>query len=306
MSLRFVEDRRTLFWAFVLFPLVPALAYAWPALTLYLVPCSLYLSYCSGVLAHNHSHCPLFSGRRANTLYGAWLSIFYGFPLFAWVPTHNQNHHRYVNAEGDATRTTRHRAQNSLFALLSYPLASGRWQLREIIAYLRSPAGRQPAWRRRVWLEFSALILTHGGAGGLAIALYGPWLGAAVYLASVGLPALLATYFMMFTNYVQHVDCDASSIDDHSRNFTSPFWNWFVFQNGYHTVHHEQPGVHWSRYPALHAARAARIDPRLNVSSMFAYLWSAYFNPAAPASTGDSSGGRRTPGLRWFRSSRAA
>jgi beta-carotene hydroxylase len=97
-----------------------------------------------------------------------------------------------------------------------------------------------------------------------------------VYLATLGLPALLATYFMMFTNYMQHIDCDPSSKDDHSRNFTSPFWNWFVFENGLHTVHHEHPGVHWSRLRALHDARAHRIDPRLNVGSIFEYLVRQY------------------------------
>jgi fatty acid desaturase len=127
-----------------------------------------------------------------------------------------------------------------------------------------------------------------------------------VYLATVGLPALLATYWMMLTNYIQHVDCDPSSPDDHSRNFTSPFWNWFVFQNGYHTIHHEHPGVHWSRYPELHAARAARIDPKLNVSSIFAYVFSTYLSPRSPADNADPSRDRRTPGLRTFRSNRAA
>jgi ribonuclease HII len=38
MILRFPEDRRTLLWAFVLFPVVPALVYAWPALALPLAP----------------------------------------------------------------------------------------------------------------------------------------------------------------------------------------------------------------------------------------------------------------------------
>lgn len=74
MKLRFREDRRTLVWAFVLFPLVPALAFVRPALWPWLIPLALYNSYCSGVLAHNHTHSPTFVGRRANAFYGAWLS----------------------------------------------------------------------------------------------------------------------------------------------------------------------------------------------------------------------------------------
>ncbi len=90
------------------------------------------------------------------------------------------------------------------------------------------------------------------------------------------MPALLATYFMMFTNYLQHVDCDPHSPDNHSRNFTSPAWNWFVFDNGLHTVHHDHPGVHWSRYRALHEARAARIAPHLNQNSLLGYVIDTY------------------------------
>ena len=93
MRLRFVADRRTLLWAFVLFPLGPSLAYFRPALLPLLAPLLLYCSYLSGVLTHNHNHVPVFHGRRANLLYGAWLSFFYGFPIVSWLPTHNQNHH---------------------------------------------------------------------------------------------------------------------------------------------------------------------------------------------------------------------
>ena len=275
MRLRFARDRRTLFWAFVLLPSAPALAYAVPAATPWLTPWILYLSYCSGVLSHNHNHCRVFSGRRSNALYAAWLSLFYGFPIFAWIPTHNQNHHRYLNGDGDATRTTKHTARNTLIAALTYPLASGLWQSRGVAAYAWE-ARKHPARLRRVLLETAALLGGHGLLLALALGMHGALLGAFVYGISVGMPALLATYFMMFTNYLQHVDCDPQSPDNHSRNFTSPSWNWFVFDNGLHTVHHDHRGVHWSRYRALHEARAARIAPHLNQNSLLGYVIDTY------------------------------
>jgi fatty acid desaturase len=276
MRLRFAEDRRTLLWAFILLPLVPVLAYARPALTPWLVPLALYASYCAGVLAHNQNHCPTFVGRRANTAYAAWLSVFYGFPLFAWVPTHNQNHHRYLNGEGDATRTTLRGTADTAWLAFTYPLVSARSQLPLVLEWAREARAKRGARFTRVVLESAAVVLGHAGLAALAVWLHGAALGALVYVLSVGLPALLATYFMMFTNYVQHVGCDPASPDDHSRNFTSPFWNFFVFDNGLHTVHHEHPGVHWSRYRALHDARAARIDPRLNQNSLFGYVLRTY------------------------------
>ncbi len=108
MLLRFNADRRTLVWALLLFPALPTLSYLRPALAPWLLPFALYLAYCSGVLAHNHNHTPVFRSKRLNSLYSAWLSFFYGCPLFVWVPTHNQNHHRYLDGPGDATRSALH------------------------------------------------------------------------------------------------------------------------------------------------------------------------------------------------------
>jgi hypothetical protein len=64
MHLRFVEDRRTLLYAFVLFPLVPTLSLTFPWLTPWLVPLALYGSYLSGVLAHNHNHRFIWNQRK--------------------------------------------------------------------------------------------------------------------------------------------------------------------------------------------------------------------------------------------------
>lgn len=264
MSLRFASDRRTLLWALVLFPLGPALALWRPSLLPWLAPLLLYSSYLSGVLTHNHGHVPVFRERWANVAYGAWLSIFYGFPIVSWVPTHNQNHHRYNNAEGDVTATVLHAPEDSLLAALTYPPASSRRQLPVVLRFARAAFRTKSSYRTRIVVESAALVLGHVAVASLAISLHGPALGVVVYALALGLPASLGTYWMMLTNYLQHVGCDATSRDDHSRNFVSPFFNWFVFQNGYHTVHHDQPNAHWSRYPELHRLRAASISPVFN------------------------------------------
>jgi fatty acid desaturase len=275
MRLRFAEDRRALFCALVLFPSVPASALAFPAWTPWLVPLALYGIYLSGVLSHNHNHLGMFREKRANAVFGAWLSVFYGMPLFAWVPTHNQNHHRELNGDADASRTGL-AGPDSLRALLLYPLICTRHQLPLVLRYARDAFRRRPARFRRILLETGALAGGHVLIAGLAVALHGWKVGAAVYVVSLGAPALLAPYWMMLTNYLQHVGCTPDCPDDHSRNFTSKLLNVFVFENGLHTVHHEQPGAHWSRLRALHDARAGRIDPRLNESSIFAYVWKTY------------------------------
>ena len=276
MQLRFIADRRALFWALFFFPALPVLSYLRPTLAPWLLPAALYLAYCSGVLAHNHNHTPVFRSKRLNSLYSAWLSFFYGCPLFVWVPTHNQNHHRYLDGPGDATRTIEHAPRDTWWGVLSYPTRSAIAQAPAIWAYARAARQRHPARFRQIVFETATVALGHAGALLLALFSYGAARGMLLYACAFGIPAGFAAWSMMFTNYLQHVGCDPASPDNHSRNFVSRWLNWLVFDAGYHTVHHEHAGTHWSAYPALHAARASRIDPRLNQQTMFGYCLESY------------------------------
>ena len=273
---RFKADYRALVWALLLFPLVPLASYLQPSLWPWLLPLELYLAYCAGALAHNQVHCAMFDNQRMNDGYAAWLSLFYGCPIACWMPTHVVNHHRFANTARDVTRTDRLSSEHNLWQALRYTLASGGWQLPLVFEY----AQRMRRSQHRRWfelrLQLSVLLLGQAGFLALALWLHGPLMGTLLYAGAFLLPALLAPSFMFFTSYMQHVDCDAASADDHSRNFVSPVANWLVFQAGYHTVHHEHPNTHWSQYPALHAERAARIHPSLNVPSLFWFCLENY------------------------------
>lgn len=291
MQLRFIADRRTLFWALVLFPALPLLSYAKPALALWLLPFGLYLAYCAGVLAHNHNHAPIFRSKRLNSLYSAWLSFFYGCPLFVWIPTHNQDHHRYLDGPSDVTRTSKLAANDTLWEVLCYPTRCGIAQLPSIWRYAGDAWRHRPARFRQIIFETVTVVGGHGAALALALALSGFTRGIGLYLCALGIPALYSAWSMMFTNYLQHVDCDDASADDHSRNFVNRWMNWLVFAAGYHTVHHEHAGTHWSEYPALHAARAARITPRLNESTPLGFFARRYLWPASERRTSATSTG---------------
>jgi fatty acid desaturase len=87
----------------------------------------------------------------------------------------------------------------------------------------------------------------------------------------------VALFTIQMVNYLQHIETDTGSEWNHSRNFVSPLLNALLFNNGYHTVHHLKPGLHWSRTPELDAEHAGKIDPRLRVRSLFGYLGYTYF-----------------------------
>ena len=90
-------------------------------------------------------------------------------------------------------------------------------------------------------------------------------------------PQQVALFLIQCVNFLQHVETDPQSEWNHSRNFVSPTLNILLFNNGYHTVHHWKPGVHWSLTPKLHADVAAKIHPELLVQSWLKYVGYTYF-----------------------------
>ena len=113
MRLRNPADYRTVLWVGLAILLV-AMQYARSDWVIYLSPISCYLAIACGVIAHNHNHRPTFRSRRLNNFFGHILTVFYGYPTLMWIPTHNLNHHRFVNRPGDATITWRHTNKHNL------------------------------------------------------------------------------------------------------------------------------------------------------------------------------------------------
>jgi len=276
MRLKHPRDWRTLLYAFVLMPALPLLQYAEPWLLGWLVPAQLYLGFLGGVIAHNHNHVATFAGRRANAWFSAWMSIWYGVPIFGWIPTHNQNHHKFLNGPGDATITWRYFRRNSTLSLLCYFFVSNAFQGPLVSAYLQRARHERPRLYRESVLQIRTVVVAHAVMLMAAIAVAGVGRGLLLYAAAFLLQALYAWWAMYFINFVQHVDCDPSSRYDHSRNFVGKLGNWLTFNAGYHTAHHERPGLHWSKLPALHAELSPQIDPSLNESSLLWFTFRTY------------------------------
>src|SRR5262249_28649378 len=152
---------------------------------------------------------------------------------------------------------------NALVAA-TYFFVSSYWQSFPIRDYIRRAKAENPRQYRRIVTQYVVWIGTWLALLLAAMLLHGPLWGGLVWLASVGLPALFALWTIMFFNYEQHVHTDPWSEHNHSRNFTNPVLNFFLFNNGYHGAHHERPGLHWSKLPGAHARIADQIDPALN------------------------------------------
>lgn len=265
-------------------PGVAAIQYIEPSLVPYLSWVSFYLAVSSATIAHNHQHCPTFVSKRWNQFFGDCLSVFYGYPTFAWVPTHNLNHHRYVNKPGDATITWRITNSHNLFVAVTYFFVSSYYQAQPINEFIKKARTSKPELYRSIIRQYVVSFGSQLAFLGLAIALHGFSLGFFVWVFTLGLPAFFALWTVMLFNYEQHVHTDPWSDYNHSRNFVGRLLNFLLFNNGYHTAHHENAGLHWSQLPAAHAAIAEHIHPDLKQRSLWWYWLKQYFlSPLFPS-----------------------
>lgn len=272
-------DYRTLLWALAM-PVVLVAQLVNPRLVPYLSPVSFYLAMAAGTMAHNHNHCPTFESKTVNSFYANWISVFYGYPAFAWIPTHNLNHHKHVNREGDATITWRHTNRNTWYVALSYFFVSAYYQKFPIGEYIAKAKANNPKLHRQIVTQYVIWLTVLIGSGVVAMTMHGIGPGLKVWALAFGLPSFFGPWSMMWFNYMQHVHCDPWSKYDHSRNITGRIFNFLVFNNGLHTVHHANAGAHWSTAPEAHAKIADKIHPSLNEPSFWWWIIRGYLIPA--------------------------
>ena len=236
----------------------------------WLYPLSLWFSFAAAVISHNHNHVGTFRARKLNLLTNYILGIFYGHPVIGWIPTHNQNHHVYNNREGDVSRSPKVFRGNHLLALAVYPPLTSMAQTKLIYAWL---GGLRRSNRRLFWSAMSeyAVFFTLMGTAFVL-----DWRKAVVLLV---VPQQFGLFGIQTVNFWQHIEADADSEWNHSRNFTGWLLNALLFDNGFHTVHHLKPGAHWSTLPALHREHGPKVDPVLNQQAAHVWIFRTYFAP---------------------------
>jgi fatty acid desaturase len=139
--------------------------------------------------------------------------------------------------------------------------------------YLKVMKARLPQWNTQLQVEIAFVW------GTKAALLLLDWRKALLFYI---LPHAFAVWGITTVNYLQHDGADASHPVNHSRNFVGRVFNWFTFNNGYHGIHHEQPGLHWSLTPAAHAEKLhPTIHPALEQPSLAVYLFRAFIYPGA-------------------------
>jgi fatty acid desaturase len=266
LNLRNKADIKSLAYIFIT-TIMLIIQWAWIGVNPFIYAWYLFMSVAVSVMTHNHNHLPMWNSKKMNILTDWWLTVFYGFPIFAWIPTHNKNHHRYNNREGDDSITYRVSEKNNFLTLVSYPTISGYYQQRAIFSYLKEMKAKN---KEKFWVcisQYVVLVLW------LVAALLIDWQKALFFVI---IPQQVSLFSVLVFNYVQHVHANEESEWNHSRNFTG-FLNFLLFNNGYHTIHHHKAGLHWSNVPEAHKEIEHNIDDILLERSFWWFIVKSYF-----------------------------
>ncbi len=225
------------------------------------------LSFLTAVVMHPHMHHGIFHSRRLNMAFRCLLSFGLLFPASSLIPIHNLVHHRYDDDGQLDWASTKHvEFEWNLLNLLHFPNVVGSYSFAGAMRW--AAVGDRREFRRQLFLE---LLVAFGGT--FALMLVDFW----TTLFFVVVPQLWGARGFLRINILQHDGCDMESKWNHSRNFTGRLFNWLLCNDGFHTIHHNLAGLHWTELPAAHAQQVAlRIDPSLEEKSMVWYLLRTY------------------------------
>lgn len=273
--LRYKADRRTLAVVALYYAVAIAPWFRWPYMSTWeivgWVVINCLLSFFCAVIVHNTIHAPIFYSRQLNKLFQFALSFSYGHSVSAYVPGHNFSHHKYTQEREDAIRTTKARFRINLFnQLFFFYLMSGDI-LKGEIAFGRKMYHERPRWFWQYAIELGLVIAVN------IILLVINWKCMLLFWL---LPHQYAAWGIVGTNFFQHDGADDKHPYNHSRNFSSPVLNWFLFNNGYHGAHHNKPNLHWSLLPEYHDKHMRPyLHPNLDRVSLLSYLIEAHIYP---------------------------
>ncbi len=242
------------------------------------VPLSGLFCFCVGVITHNHMHNSVFQRQWHNQLFNVVLTLAMGHTATQIVIPHNYNHHAYHGGSQDWGRPELAGDGMGIVRLMRYwrtTLRNAGGGKRDDVPALPNYLEESLPVEKRALLVFVVMILAIAPLKALLF---------------VGIPWIIGILSMLGVNLIQHDGCDSESGFNHSRNFTGRLGNWFFFNNGYHTIHHLKPTLHWSLLPEAHNRIVKpHVAPELEVKSILGFLVTQYlfsWRPAKPRYTG--------------------
>jgi len=192
-----------------------------------------------GLMLHATGHRPIFK-RNYQFLhnYIPWvLGPFLGHTPTSFDAHHMWMHHAENNMLGDGSSTLPY-TRDRFTHFLHY------WARFFFLGYFHVSRYLYLRGRKRILFKFIM-----GELFWYALAAVALWVNWAAALLVFIVPMLMMRWLMMAGNFAQHSFVDVDNPDDgfgNSTCLTNTFYNHKSYNDGYHIVHHNKPGMHWT------------------------------------------------------------
>ena len=203
---------------------------------------------------HHHQHAPTFRQTYLNRIIEFFYALHTGVTTNLWVLHHVYGHHKnYLDQQKDESRWTR--KDGSQMGELEYSL------LTTLTAYPRGyRVGKNYPKEQRNLLIFTAITFLIVGL----LVWYKPAAGLLLFV----LPMIMGLFMTAWATYEHHAGLNTNDQFEASFNNLNYWYNLFTGNLGYHTAHHYNGGLHWSKLPKVHEKIADKIPPELITHSL--------------------------------------
>ena len=198
---------------------------------------------------HHHQHAPTFIQPALNRLLEFFYALHTGVTTNLWVLHHVLGHHQtFLDQSADPSRWKRRSGKQ--MGELEYSLKV------TATAYYRGyKIGKSHPAQQRPFLIFSALTFIAVAA----LVAYKPVAGLLLFV----LPMIMGLFITAWATYEHHAGLNTDNQFEASFNNLNRWYNLFTGNLGYHTAHHYNGGLHWSKLPKLHERIADQIPDHL-------------------------------------------
>lgn len=190
------------------------------------------------VITHNFLHTPFFKNHRLNRFFSLFNSMNMGLPQIIYK-YHHLNHHRHNNSLEDPSSTF----------LFGKDGKQEYWIKYCALSFFRD--GTQKAWKLAVDKGESSILYSELGMvlAFWAFLMVVSW----KFFFFIYVPLYLCQWFLAHVeNYYEHYM--ASDPSNRYANSVSVYYSWYnflMFNEGYHQEHHISPQEHWTKRPEV-------------------------------------------------------
>jgi len=204
---------------------------------------------------HHHQHTMTFHTKALNRILEFFYALHSGVTTNLWLLHHVLGHHRnFLDHARDESGWKR--ADGQPMGALEYTLKIAA------TAYYRGyQAGKKHPRAQRDFLVYTALTVI-----GVAVLC---WLRLVPALFVFVMPMIISLLFTAWVTFDHHSGLDTDDAFQASYNNIDPLFNRLTGNLGYHTAHHYQQGLHWSKLPELHEKIRHQIPARLIRNAKF-------------------------------------